>query len=550
MAQGTLLKYFFGRGAEFDPEDRFNLNRKTRSRRLREIRHILNEHKVLRGFSPEEFRALLEDLGPSFVKIGQTLSTRSEILPQAYCDELAKLQTECDPLPFDEVLNTLRVIYNDKLESVFDEIDPQPLGSASLAQVHKAWLKNGDVVAVKVQRPGVKATMALDIDVMRIMANRAQFFAKSGQMLNFTEVVEEMWTTFLEETDFAREADNLALFKQLNEKVAYIDCPRVYPELCSEYCLVMEYIDGIPISQHDKLRAAGYNLPEIGEKMLDNYATQILDHGFFHADPHPGNIMIRGGQVMYIDLGVMGRLNPTERAGFGTIIEAVGMKDPGKLKDALLSFAIARDNTKIDHPQMLADLDLLLGSYASGDVADIDIGQLLTDIMTLTRSCRVTLPTSVTNVSRGIVSMEGTVAEFIANDNIINIINSHLARTSDPIEAAKTEMQRAAFELRRATEGAAQAASYSGETLRMLTRGQLKMNMEMSGSDELLSRLAKMVNRLTLGIIIAGLFVGSSSFVQFNSEETIMGIPVISFFGFLGAFILSVWVLVDIWRRR
>ena len=550
MAQGTLLKYFFGRGAEFDPEDRFNLNRKTRSRRLREIRHILNEHKVLRGFSPEEFRALLEDLGPSFVKIGQTLSTRSEILPQAYCDELAKLQTECDPLPFDEVLNTLRVIYNDKLESVFDEIDPQPLGSASLAQVHKAWLKNGDVVAVKVQRPGVKATMALDIDVMRIMANRAQFFAKSGQMLNFTEVVEEMWTTFLEETDFAREADNLALFKQLNKKVAYIDCPRVYPELCSEYCLVMEYIDGIPISRHDKLRAAGYNLSEIGEKMLDNYATQILDHGFFHADPHPGNIMIRDGQVMYIDLGVMGRLNPTERAGFGTIIEAVGMQDPGKLKDALLSFAIARDNTKIDHPQMLADLDLLLGSYASGDVADIDIGQLLTDIMTLTRSCRVTLPTSVTNVSRGIVSMEGTVAEFIANDNIINIINSHLARTSDPIEAAKTEMQRAAFELRRATEGAAQAASYSGETLRMLTRGQLKMNMEMSGSDELLSRLAKMVNRLTLGIIIAGLFVGSSSFVQFNSEETIMGIPVISFFGFLGAFILSVWVLVDIWRRR
>ena len=550
MPQNTLFKHFFGQGAEFDPEDRFNLNRKTRSKRLHEIRSILMQHNVLSGFTPEQFRSLLEDLGPSFVKVGQTLSTRSEILPQAYCDELAKLQTECDPLPFDDVLDTLKVIYNDKLETVFAEIDPRPLGSASLAQVHKAWLKNGDVVAVKVQRPGVKATMALDIDVMRVMARRAQRFAKTEQVLNLTDVVEEMWVTFLEETDFECEAENLATFKELNKNVAFVDCPRVYPELCSEYCLVMEYVDGIPIARHDRLRAAGYDLSEIGEKMLDNYATQILDHGFFHADPHPGNLLIRNGQVMYIDLGIMGRLTATERASFATIIEAVGLQDPGKLKDALLSFAIARDNSKIDHPQMLADLDLLLGSYASSDVADIDVGELLTDIMALTRSCRVTLPTSVTNVSRGIVTMEGTVAEFIANDNIVGIINAHILRTSDPVEAAKKAMQDTAMEIRRASEGAAQAAAYSGETLRMLTRGQLKFNMEMSGSEELILKLGKMVNRLTLGVIIAGLFVGSSSFVQFSGEATIMGIPAISFFGFLGAFILSVWVLVDIWRRR
>jgi len=550
MPQSTLLKYFFGYGTELDPEERFNLNRKTRSRRLREIRKILAKHKVLGGVSPAEFRALLEDLGPSFVKIGQTLSTRSEILPQAYCDELAKLQTECDPLPFDEVLDALRVIYDNKLERVFAEIDPHPLGSASLAQVHKAWLKNGDVVAVKVQRPGVKAIMAQDIDVMRIMARRFQRIAKTDQVLDFTEVVEEMWETFLKETDFECEAENLSVFKRLNEKVAFIDCPRVYPELCSEYCLVMEYIEGIPIARHDRLVEAGYNLSEIGEKMLDNYATQILDHGFFHADPHPGNIMVRGGQVVYIDLGIMGQLNPTERAGFATIIQAVGQQDPGKLKDALLSFAVARDSAGIDHPRMLEDLDLLLGSYASCDVADIDIGQMLTSIIALTRVCKVTLPTSVTNVSRGIVTMEGTIAEFIANDNIVGIINAHLMRSADPIEASQQALQNAVLELHKASEGIAQAAAYSGETLRMLTRGQLKVNMEMLGSEAPMARLAKMVNRLTLGIIIAGLFIGSASFAQFNNEVTIFGIPAISFFGFLGAFVLSVWVITDIWRRR
>lgn len=550
MPRNTLLNHFFGQGAELDPEDRFDLNRKARSRRLREIYSILWKHHILRGFTPEEFRTLLEDLGPSFVKIGQTLSTRSEILPQVYCDELAKLQTECDPLPFEKVMKTLASIYGDKLEHVFAEIDPNPLGSASLAQVHKAWLKSGEVVAVKVQRPGVKATMAQDIDIMRIMARRASRFAKSEQMVDFSGVVEEMWNTFLKETDFACEAENLQVFRQLNKDVAFIDCPRVYPELCSEYCLVMEYVEGIPIYDRARLEEAGYDLAEIGEKMLDNYASQILDHGFFHADPHPGNIIVRAGKVVYIDLGIMGRLNPNERAGFNTIIQAVGLQDPGKLKDALLSFSVARDNAAIDHPLLLADLDMLLGSYASCDVQDLDIGQFLADVLSVTRTSKVMLPTSVANVSRGIVTLEGTIADFIPNDSMVGIINAHITRSADPITTAKDTLQDTLLELRKASEGAAQAAAYSGETLRMLTRGQLKFNMEMLGSEAPMAALAKIVNRLTIGIIIAGLFVGSSSFAQFGGQAEILGVPAISFFGFLGAFILSVWIVIDIWRRK
>ena len=325
MADNTLLKYFFSSGADVDPENRFHLSRKTRARRLKEIYSILQKHRFLKGFTPEEFRAVLEDLGPSFVKIGQTLSMRSEILPKAYCDELAKLQTECEPLSFESILAALDDIYGAKREEVFSDIDPTPLGSASLAQVHKARLANGDVVAVKIQRPGVKATMAQDIDIMRMVARQASRFMKDEQMLDLRDVVEELWATFLEETDFQREAANLEEFARLNKDVAFIDCPKVYPELCSEYVLVMEYIDGIPILAADRLLAAGYDVGEIGEKILDNYATQILDHGFFHADPHPGNLLIRGGKIVYIDLGNMGRLSPRDRAGFGSIIEAVGM---------------------------------------------------------------------------------------------------------------------------------------------------------------------------------------------------------------------------------
>ena len=550
MAENTLLKYFFSSGAEVDPEGRFNLSRKTRMRRLREIYAIVQKHHFLKGFSPEEFRAMLEDLGPSFVKIGQTLSTRSEILPKAYCDELAKLQTECDPLPFERILAALDEIYGDACGDVFDAIDSTPLGSASLAQVHKARLATGETVAVKIQRPGVKATMAQDIDIMRMVARQASRFMKDEQMLDLRDVVEELWATFLEETDFAREAANLEEFARLNEDVAFIDCPKVYPELCGEYVLVMEYVDGIPIMAVDRLREAGYDLEEIGQKILDNYATQILDHGFFHADPHPGNLLIRNGKIVYIDLGIMGRLSPRDRAGFGGIIEAVGMESAAELKDALLSFAIAKDNSVIDHTRFLADLDLLLSDYGSCDVADIDIGMFLNDILLLTRSCKVTLPASITSVSRGIVTLEGTIAPFIPNDNVVSIINAHIQRSKSVRGELAQAMEDLALSLRSSSKGMLDAARFSGEALKMLTRGQLKMNMEVLGSEAPLSKLAKIINRLTIGIIIAGLFIGSSMLSLSSMEPRLLGVPVLAFFGYLGAAILSVWVILDISRRK
>ena len=550
MAENTLLKYFFSSGAEVDPEGRFNLSRKTRMRRLREIYAIVQKHHFLKGFSPEEFRAMLEDLGPSFVKIGQTLSTRSEILPKAYCDELAKLQTECDPLPFEQILVALDEIYGDARGDVFDAIDPTPLGSASLAQVHKARLATGETVAVKIQRPGVKATMAQDIDIMRMVARQASRFMKDEQMLDLRDVVEELWATFLEETDFAREAANLEEFARLNRDVAFIDCPKVYPELCGEYVLVMEYVDGIPIMAVDRLREAGYDLEEIGQKILDNYATQILDHGFFHADPHPGNLLIRNGKIVYIDLGIMGRLSPRDRAGFGGIIEAVGMESAAELKDALLSFAISKDNSVIDHTRFLADLDLLLSDYGSCDVADIDIGMFLNDILLLTRSCKVTLPASITSVSRGIVTLEGTIAPFIPNDNVVSIINAHIQRSKSVRGELAQAMEDLALSLRSSSKGMLDAARFSGEALKMLTRGQLKMNMEVLGSEAPLSKLAKIINRLTIGIIIAGLFIGSSMLSLSSMEPRLLGVPVLAFFGYLGAAILSVWVILDISRRK
>ena len=550
MANNRFINYFFSEGAKVDPEEQFNLSRKSKSRRLREIISIMQKHHFLDGFTPETFRAMLEDLGPSFVKVGQTLAARSEILPKAYCEELKKLQTKCDPLPFDLIMRELHLVYGDKFDEIFVSVDPKPLGSASLAQVHKAKLVSGETVAVKVQRPGVKETMAQDIDIMRSLAKTASAISKDDQMLDLREVVEEMWATFLEETDFECEAENLQEFALLNKDVAYIDCPKVYPELCNENVLVMEYIDGIPIYDEKKLKEQGYDLEEIGRKILDNYAKQILDDGFFHADPHAGNILIRDGKIVYIDLGIMGRLSSRDRVAFGEIIKAVGMNSSSELKDALISFASPKDSNVINHSKFLADLDMLLEIYGSCDVSEIDIGQFLNDIVALTRAYKVTLPSSITSIARGIVTIEGTVASFIPSDSVMGIINDHLRHSKSREDELIEAIEDLTLTMRLASRGMVETAEYSGETLKMLTRGQLKLNMEMTGSEEPLSKVSKIMNRLTIGIIIAGLFIGSSLMAFSDMAPSILGAPAISFLGYLGAAILSIWVVVDIYVKK
>lgn len=548
MEENTLLKHFFKDRAEVDPDQQFGLSRKSRMNRLNQIMGLVRKHHVYEGVSPIQLRNFLIDLGPSFIKIGQILSLRSEILLQAYCDALADLQMDCDPMSFEDTLATLKSVYGSRFDTIFRTIDRKPLGSASLAQVHKAELVTGDVVAVKVQRPGVRATMAQDIDVMRSIVKHASRFMKDNQMLDLRDVVEELWATFLEETDFTKEANNLKEFAELNKDVVYIACPEPYLEYCTESVLVMEYMEGTSIRNTQKLQEMGYDLDEIGLKVMDNYATQILEHGFFHADPHPGNMFVKDGKIIYLDLGIMGRLSANERLAFGKIIEAVGSQSSSDLKDALISFSIDHDLGAIDHARLLAELDNVLESYSTTDVVDIDIGALLNDIMALTRQCKVTLPASVTAVSRGIVTIEGSLIDCLAHANIIGIIEGHLMRSKDPQQELEKRIKNLAFSLDTSARSLMKAAEYSRETFRMLSRGQLKVNMEMLGSTEPLRKLSRIVNRLAMSFVIAGLLVSGSLIISVDMPR-VFGMPVLTFVEYISAFFLFVWMAWDMFRN-
>ncbi|MGL5173936.1 MAG: ABC1 kinase family protein, partial [Olsenella sp.] len=330
--------------------------------RVREILSIVRRYDIFHGLTPESLRRLLEELGPTFVKAGQILSMRSEILPESFTHELAKLRTDVEPMDRETVLQALRDEYDKPIEEIFDAIDDRPLGSASVAQVHKAKLVTGELVAVKVQRPHVQEIMAQDIAIMRSLTKYMDRFMGDEQFLDLQSVMDELWQSFREETDFLVEARSLEEFRRNNADCAYVSCPRPFPTLCTRHVVVMDFVQGIPIDQTKRLEEAGYDLSEIGTKLVDNYTKQMIDDGFFHADPHPGNLVISGGKIVYLDLGIMGRLSSHDRKALADMVEAVAKLDSAGLADGLIRFSIS-DTSKIDHAHLLQDLDAIVADY-------------------------------------------------------------------------------------------------------------------------------------------------------------------------------------------
>ena len=479
---GIRVDPAFQQGRRNDFATRYHLTRRGKIKRLGQITRIVEQFDVLHGLTPVKMRLMFEALGPTFVKVGQILSMRSEILPQSFCDELAKLRADADPMPYSTVLDVLAAEYGRPADEVFAHIDPKPLGSASLAQVHRATLVTGEDVAVKVQRPGVREIMALDVSIMRSIARAATKMLPSAQVVDLGGVVEELWDTFESETDFLVEARNLSEFKRFCEAYRYMDCPKPYMDLCTEHVVVMDYVEGIAVSHTDQLIEAGYDLKEIGTKLVDNYATQVLDDGFFHADPHPGNIIISGGQIVLIDLGMTGRLNSQARSVLREMIFAVAKQDSAALADGLLRFAGTESDPE-DYPALLADLDMVVKEFGTVDLGDLDIAAFLTSLTSLAQRHGIEVPGTVTTVGRALVTLEGLLDEFIPDVNMIQIISDHIAGSKSLDRAAKDEIKALGVEGHQALHGLLSAASESRVAMRMLTRGQLRMNMEVVGSE-------------------------------------------------------------------
>ena len=508
------------------PDEEYQLTPAGRRERIGQIVRLVKKYRVWDNLTPVRLRRLLEELGPMFVKMGQILANRSEILPQRFCDELRRLRSDVEPVPYEVVLSCLEEEYGLRLGEMFDAIDPNPLGSASLAQVHRARLVTGEDVAVKVQRPGAQQVMAQDIDIIRSVVRIVSKFVNTDQFVDLHGVVEELWTSFREETNFLAEAKNLNDF----------------------YELVMDYVDGISIADPERLVAEGYDLEKIGAAIVEDYSTQVLDDGFFHADPHAGNIILKDGIVYFIDLGMVGRMSSHDRGIVKDMIFAVAEGDVPKLKDSLMRFAVTRgDSAELDHSAFLSDLDFIVADFAGLDLKDLDIGEFLTSLLNLARKNDVELPSVVTMFARGMVTLEGLLTEYMPNVNMIQIIQTHIKNEKSTYARVRDMGRDLAASSYRAAKGSLEAAEYLGLASRMLTRGQLKVNTQIMSSDKALRQLGGIIDRMSMAIVIAGLFIGSSVVYYARIEPVVFGIPVIGFLGYVSALVLALMLGRNIW---
>lgn len=286
-------------------------------------------------------------------------------------------------MPFDEVRQVIEE-YDTRLERVFASFDRQPLGAASIAQAHAAVLRDGSPVVVKVQRQGIGTYGPGHPAAAQGGPPYSRRRRSAGNALDFGVILNEMWAVAQQEMDFLIEARNAGEFYKLNQDVAYVTCPQIHSQVTTSRVLVMEYIEGFDLDRPDILTDNGYDLEEIGLKLADNYVKQIIDDGFFHADPHPGNLRIREGQIVFLDLGMMGRLSQRDKNLFRQAVRAIAEHNVNALKDVLLTLGV--HNGRINHTRLYGDIEDLLTQYGSMGLADMDLGRMLEEFLGLANS--------------------------------------------------------------------------------------------------------------------------------------------------------------------
>ena len=536
----------------------------TSAARLREIIKILRRNEVSKGLTPEKLVALLEDLGPTFIKLGQILSSRSDMLPQEYCLALQSLRSSTTPEPFEHIEQRFRNFYGERYDDVFSSIERIPLGSASIAQVHRAVLaEDNSSVAIKIRRDHVKEDMQRDIQLMRRAAdlmNLAGSIVLAG--VDIVTVIDEFDRTVREEIDFKIELENLRRFSQGLKGERGVACPKVYSEYSDETVLVMEFVEGVSLEHVDALREAGYSLRDLGDRIANSYMHQMVDAGFFHADPHAANIIVRPmlteeereegkkdrGEVVWIDCGMMGELSPHERGLLFDMMKAMVLKDGHALTDLFIEWGRVSDapGKKLNYGQLLQDLTTLVNRYAAEDAYSMDIAQLLNDIMAILDTANVIMPRSFVMLVRGLASLQGTLISLTPDISILRVVERYVRsavnKRFDPLKEAEDGIVQTVA----TTDKAMQIPERVVNVLDMAEKGRLKIGFDLTEANQPMEMLGRIVDRLSLAIITAGLFIGSSTIYSAGMQPQLFGVPVIGFLGYFGAAVLSVYIIVKI----
>ena len=519
------------------------------SERFREIKDVLRKNQITRGVTPEKLRMILEELGPTYIKLGQIMSLHSEFLPKAYCDELLKLNSDVTPMPFDDVEDVINHSYGQDWRELFQFIEEAPLGSASIAQVHRARLKNGEEVIIKVERKGIYDTMARDIGLLHRLVKLIPPVGDFKNLVDLDMVLDELWSVAQEEMDFLKEAANMDEFSRNNASVQYVTTPKLYHEYSTGHVLVMEYIDGYSLDDVESLQNAGYDMDEIGTKFVNNFIKQVMDDGFFHADPHPGNVKIRDGKIVWIDMGMMGRLSEKDRHTMIKGIRGIALHDISMVENSVLEIGEFRG--KPDRERLYQDLKKFIADYGTTSMGSLDVAAAIAGLVEIMKQNRISLPHGVSMLCRGLTHIQGVLAVISPDINMMQIaVNRY---TEDFLKNInwKSEFQKQARIVYRSVNKGVEIPGLVTDILKEHLEGQSVVNIDLHSSEDLTNVISAAIRNIVVGLCVAALLIASSVICTTDMTPKILGIPALGFAGYAFAMVVSIFLTVRyLWSKR
>jgi ubiquinone biosynthesis protein len=494
-------------------------------------------------------RLAFEQLGPTFVKLGQVLSTREDLLPPTWTTELAKLHSHVAPVPFDDLLPVVERALGRSPFEVFGNLEHEPYAAGSIAQVHRANLASGTPVILKIRRPGIEGKIDADLRILEHLAHLVEHEIPEVRRYRPVQVVGQLRGSLERELDLAVEARNTERFARNFCDDLDILVPRVYWEWTSSVMNVQEHIEGIRGDDLAAIDNAGLDRKALAARGADAVLKMILVDGFFHADPHPGNVMyLPGNRIALIDFGMVGRLSPVRRRQIVALLEGLARHDEGAMLEVLLDW---RRDDIVDEARLAADLGEFAFDYADVQLKDLKIGVLLRRVSGILREHSIVLPVDLALLFKALLSLEG------------------LGRQYDPefrlIERVKPFLDRAMLERYQPVETALRAQETLSDFYGLVTsmprdlarlikdarHGRMRVDLDLKRLDSFGLRLHSAINRATIGVMTASLVVGSSIVMTVAEGPTLFGVPLLTFFGLFGyliAFVNSLWIIFSIWR--
>ena len=513
---------------------------------------LWNESSRSEQLEPQQrLRLAFEELGPTFIKLGQMLSMRDDLLPPKWTAELARLQSSATPTPFDQILKVIEQSLGAPHTEFFVDLDPQPAGAASIAQVHRARLPDGRNVVLKVRRPGIERKVEADLRLLAQIARLVENNMADARRYQPVRIVEEFRASMMRELDLAIEAHNIERIGRNFRDEPYVSIPRVYPQWTSESMNVQEYIDGISAEDPARVEASGLDLKLLAQRGVDNVLKMILEDGFFQADPHPGNVLyLPGNRIAMIDFGMVGRMSGARRNQIIDLLAGITRRDSEPMVEVLLDWA---GEEPVDEDRLTADVDELVSDFADLPVKDMRMVELLGRVTTLMRTHGIVLPSDLTLMFKALMTLEGSGRrydpDFVLADRLKPFVERALGARYAPAEMGR----RGGANLLHMIDQLQGIPRDVGRLLKDARRGRLRLDLDLKRLDKFVGVLDRTINRMTIGIMTASVVIGSSMVMTVTSGPELWGIPIFTILGSLGflmAFVNSVWVVLSIWRSR